>query len=277
MPDGLGDFDFLQGSQNINLLKRLQIEDLVFGDIVLTELNNQGTSTKQLRNNKCIQSVNAPVRVHKKAPSSVDGKKRKTPQRQQHCASPTRKNGVSATGAKNSNFKDDKARKSTQRTKKNQTVPSSLASTSEAAAAPSPLQRPATPLTPSLDPELLRQFEEEDRPKRVLRSSTIAVGCKNNPNIFSNRRSSIPERKKAAILRRPYARTSKKQKLNNLTSCALLVNNVSAVKSFGPQKKRYKSEGDTMNDNKPEKAKQRRVCFLFIVEVPLHSRVFVFF
>ncbi|KAK6109478.1 hypothetical protein QQG55_36165 [Brugia pahangi] len=29
-------------------------------------------------------------------------------------------------------------------------------------------------LTPSLDPKLLKQFEEEDRPKRVLRSSTIA-------------------------------------------------------------------------------------------------------
>lgn len=30
-------------------------------------------------------------------------------------------------------------------------------------------------LTPSLDPKLLRQFEEEDRPRRVLRSSTVAA------------------------------------------------------------------------------------------------------
>lgn len=29
------------------------------------------------------------------------------------------------------------------------------------------VSRPPTPLTPSLDPELLRKFEEEDRPKRV--------------------------------------------------------------------------------------------------------------
>lgn len=35
--------------------------------------------------------------------------------------------------------------------------------------------RPSTPLTPSLDPELLRRLEEEDTPKRVLRASTIAV------------------------------------------------------------------------------------------------------
>uniref|UniRef100_A0A915BT73 BAH domain-containing protein n=2 Tax=Parascaris TaxID=6254 RepID=A0A915BT73_PARUN len=34
--------------------------------------------------------------------------------------------------------------------------------------------RPATPLTPSLDPDFLRRLEEEDMPKRVLRSSTIA-------------------------------------------------------------------------------------------------------
>ncbi|VBB30711.1 unnamed protein product [Acanthocheilonema viteae] len=43
-----------------------------------------------------------------------------------------------------------------------------------------PRERSANPsfkrsLTPSLDPKLLRQFEEEDRPKRVLRSSTIAA------------------------------------------------------------------------------------------------------
>lgn len=34
-------------------------------------------------------------------------------------------------------------------------------------------------LTPSLDPKLLKQFEEEDRPKRVLRSSTIASSISN--------------------------------------------------------------------------------------------------
>uniref|UniRef100_A0A0M3J5A9 Nonstructural protein n=1 Tax=Anisakis simplex TaxID=6269 RepID=A0A0M3J5A9_ANISI len=35
-------------------------------------------------------------------------------------------------------------------------------------------ERPETPLTPSLDPEFLRRLEEEDMPRRVLRSSTIA-------------------------------------------------------------------------------------------------------
>ncbi|VDM49366.1 unnamed protein product [Toxocara canis] len=35
--------------------------------------------------------------------------------------------------------------------------------------------RPSTPLTPSLDPDFLRRLEEEDMPKRVLRSSTIAL------------------------------------------------------------------------------------------------------
>uniref|UniRef100_A0A915PH50 BAH domain-containing protein n=1 Tax=Setaria digitata TaxID=48799 RepID=A0A915PH50_9BILA len=34
---------------------------------------------------------------------------------------------------------------------------------------------PLRSLTPSLDPELLRQFEEEDRPRRVLRSSTATA------------------------------------------------------------------------------------------------------
>ncbi|VDM43750.1 unnamed protein product [Toxocara canis] len=35
--------------------------------------------------------------------------------------------------------------------------------------------RPSTPLTPSLDPDFLRRLEEEDMPKRVLRSSITAL------------------------------------------------------------------------------------------------------
>lgn len=37
------------------------------------------------------------------------------------------------------------------------------------------VNRPSTPLTPSLDPELLRRLEEEDTPKRALRASTLAA------------------------------------------------------------------------------------------------------
>lgn len=51
--------------------------------------------------------------------------------------------------------------------------------------------RPPTPLTPSLDPKLLKKFEEEDRPKRVLRASTIAATRNSNLNaikVKTNRR-----------------------------------------------------------------------------------------
>lgn len=45
----------------------------------------------------------------------------------------------------------------------------------ELCSALSDASRPSTPLTPSLDPELLRRLEAEDTPKRILRASTIAV------------------------------------------------------------------------------------------------------
>uniref|UniRef100_A0A0R3RI12 BAH domain-containing protein n=1 Tax=Elaeophora elaphi TaxID=1147741 RepID=A0A0R3RI12_9BILA len=123
----------------ISVLKSLKIEDLVFENIVTTEVNSKGSNNNkgslQHRNNSLNDSVCA-----KKSLPSYDEE---------------------PTKCLNRNTGKEKKLK----TKEKDIL------LREPSASP-PFKRS---LTPSLDPKLLRQFEEEDRPKRVLRSSTVAA------------------------------------------------------------------------------------------------------
>uniref|UniRef100_A0A0N5AYR8 BAH domain-containing protein n=1 Tax=Syphacia muris TaxID=451379 RepID=A0A0N5AYR8_9BILA len=73
-----------------------------------------------------------------------------------------------------------------------------------------PVERPSPPLTPSLDPELLRRLEAEDTPRRVLRASTIAVtksslARKENGSVRQKRKATDSDRQ----VRRGMPRKSK--------------------------------------------------------------------
>ncbi|CAG9538565.1 unnamed protein product [Cercopithifilaria johnstoni] len=126
-------------NEKINVLKSLEIGDLVFGNIVATEVNSKGGNNNKgnlQHRNKDAHSLNGTIRNKKSSPSYDEEL------------------------TKCLNHKEEKSKI------KEKDIPSRERSTSPS------FKRS---LTPSLDPKLLKQFEEEDRPKRVLRSSTAAA------------------------------------------------------------------------------------------------------
>ncbi|VDN03375.1 unnamed protein product [Thelazia callipaeda] len=108
-------------------------------------------------------------------------------------------------------------------------------------------------LTPSLDPKLLRQFEQEDRPKRVLRSATTVTSnsgtdCKNNHRADRSTSMNVTHTK--------YALKDSNLKSKKFTSEVFTEKNTDFVKLLDrnqiQRKRSYSKSG-----NKSGKAKKR--------------------
>lgn len=128
-------------------------------------------------------------------------------------------------------------------------------------------------LTPSLDPKLLRQFEEEDRPKRVLRSSTAAASLPKitiaNGTIindgptkvispgFTVKMAAKKSASRKSILKKPKQRKSEKPSTNFTDDNTLPVGSVtySTQLNEGVKRKRSQSKETELH------SKRLKVCF----------------
>lgn len=146
-------------------------------------------------------------------------------------------------------------------------------------------------LTPSLDPKLLRQFEEEDRPKRVLRSSTVAASIpkitvtngtvinhnstKVTNNDFIIKMAATKSANRKSVLKKSRRKKSEKLSTNFTADKRFLVGSISCPTKLnkGTKRKRIQSK----DDSKATKLNSKRLKVSFRLPLYMHvDSIYVF-
>ncbi|VDK78972.1 unnamed protein product [Litomosoides sigmodontis] len=228
--------------EEINILKSLKIGDSVFGNIVATEVNCRSKNNNKKGNlshqNKDTYSLNGAVHNKKSSPSYDE----------------------EVTKYLNRNTGKEKKRK----------IKEKDISSRERSATPT-FKRS---LTPSLDPKLLRRFEEEDRPRRILRSSTVAASISKitvaNSTVINNNSTKVinhgftirmaatkSANNRKSILKKSRPSKSRKLSTNFTVDKTFSVENISCPTQLNESLKRKRLQ--SKDDKKETKLHSKRV------------------
>lgn len=145
-------------------------------------------------------------------------------------------------------------------------------------------------LTPSLDPKLLRRFEEEDRPRRILRSSTVAASISKitvtNDAVINDNSTKIMSHgftikmaatksanSRKSVLKKSRPKKSRKFSTNFTADKTFSVESISCPTQLneGLKRKRLQSK----DDKKETKLHSKRVKVSFRLHVRMHVILFV--